>query len=164
MAQAAPPHPTPESGPPEVSLVVPVYDGERFLGGTLDRLARWLAGTGLSHEILVVDDGSRDGTPAAIEAARARHPAIRLLRHPTNQGKGTAVRDGLLAARGRLRLFTDADLAYPVESLFAVQHVPGFAFDVEVLYQARRAGLRVLRVPVLYFHQRGRGARRVVRD
>src|SRR5262245_12291426 len=239
MSQANPPWPTPEPGPPEVSLVVPVHDGERFLGDTLDSLAGWLAGTRLSHEILVVDDGSRDGTAAAVELARARHPVIRLLRHPTNQGKGAAVRDGLLAARGRVRLFTDADLAYPVESLavvldalragapivvadrehpasecrlqsgrpvgragrsllgrlfrgltwglrlsdagdtqaglkgfsaeaaerlFAVQHVPGFAFDVEVLYQARRAGLPVLRVPVVSFHQRGRGVPRVLRD
>src|SRR5689334_19884074 len=105
--------------PLDLSLVIPVFDGAGFVAASVERLQAWLAASGLSHEIVVVDDGSTDGTPVLIEALAARDPALRLLRHPRNVGKGAAVRAGLLAARGTARIFTDADLAYPPENLSA---------------------------------------------
>jgi dolichyl-phosphate beta-glucosyltransferase len=63
-------------------------------------------------EIVVVDDGSRDGTAAAAEAA-----GVRVLRNPGNRGKGYSVRHGMLEAQGEWSLFSDADLSSPIEEL-----------------------------------------------
>lgn len=68
-------------------------------------------------EVLVVDDGSRDGTAALVERYAARFSAIRLLRNPGNRGKGYAVRHGMKEAKGEWRLITDSDLSAPIEEL-----------------------------------------------
>ena len=68
-------------------------------------------------EVLVVDDGSRDGTVALAESWAARCPRVRVLRNPGNRGKGYSVRHGMLAAQGEWRLFTDADLSSPIEEV-----------------------------------------------
>ena len=67
------------------------------------------------YEVIVVDDGSRDGTEAVVESRVAFWPQLRLLRHAQNQGKGAAVRTGVLAACGESLLFADADGAAPIE-------------------------------------------------
>jgi dolichyl-phosphate beta-glucosyltransferase len=73
------------------------------------------------YEVLVVDDGSTDGLDRLLERVAARWPQLRLLRHTHNLGKGAAVRSGMLAARGELLLFADADGATPIadEALLA---------------------------------------------
>jgi len=68
-------------------------------------------------EVLIVDDGSRDGTVALAESWAARSPSVRVLRNPGNRGKGYAVRHGMLEGKGEWRLFTDADLSAPIEEL-----------------------------------------------
>ena len=73
--------------------------------------------TGASHEILIVDDGSRDGTAAAAAAFAKTQPNAQVLRNPGNRGKGFSVRHGMLEARGDWRLFSDADLSTPIEEL-----------------------------------------------
>lgn len=67
------------------------------------------------YEVLVVDDGSRDETAAIVERLAGEWPQLRVLRHARNQGKGAAVRSGVLAAQGELLLFADADGATPIE-------------------------------------------------
>lgn len=85
---------------------------------TLRRIEQYFAdGSWTFHEILVVDDGSTDGTVAAAEVFAASNSAIRVLRNPGNRGKGYAVRHGMLAARGEWCLFTDADLSAPIEEV-----------------------------------------------
>ena len=69
---------------------------------------------GWKAEIVVVDDGSTDETPEIISGLAAQYPEIRLVRNPGNKGKGYAVRNGMLNARGEILLFTDADLSSPV--------------------------------------------------
>jgi dolichyl-phosphate beta-glucosyltransferase len=96
---------------PALSIVIPAFNEAERLPRTLDRLAAHFAGR-TDHEVLVVDDGSRDDTAARAEAAGAT-----VLRNEANRGKGYSVRRGMLAARGRRRLMTDADLSTPIEEL-----------------------------------------------
>ena len=100
----------PSPGDLRLSVVVPAYNEERAIATTIAALYSELeALVGAPEmEVLVVDDGSTDGTSAAAAAAGAR-----VLTQPENGGKGAAVRAGVLAARGRSIIFTDADLAYP---------------------------------------------------
>ena len=98
-----------------LSVVIPAYQEEGRLGPTLDRIGSYLAGRGERFEIVVVDDGSDDGT---FELARAREgQGVRALRLPRNRGKGAAVRHGVGASDGDLLLLCDADLATPIEEL-----------------------------------------------
>jgi dolichyl-phosphate beta-glucosyltransferase len=101
-----------------ISIVIPAYNEETRLPSTLEKVADYLDRIGFEFvEVLVVDDGSRDGTVAqAAEFART-HPYLRVLRNPGNRGKGYSVRHGMLEAKGEWALFTDADLSAPVEEL-----------------------------------------------
>jgi dolichyl-phosphate beta-glucosyltransferase len=101
-----------------LSVVVPAYNEAERLPPTLRRLRAWLdAHDEGSYEVIVVDDGSRDGTAAAVEEFGRDWPELQVLRLPVNTGKGAAVRAGMLRARGELRLFSDADLSTPIEDL-----------------------------------------------
>jgi GT2 family glycosyltransferase len=101
-----------------LSIVIPAYNEEQRLAATLERISSYLAGAGWKFsEVVVVDDGSRDGTAALVEDFAARTPSVRLLRNPGNRGKGYSVRHGMLEAKGEWALFTDADLSSPIEEL-----------------------------------------------
>ena len=93
----------------DLSIVVPAFNEEHRLPPTLARLSAYLETQPLRWEIVVVDDGSRDATCAVVEAAMARIPNLRLVRQTPNRGKGAAVRLGMLAARGQIRVMSDAD-------------------------------------------------------
>jgi dolichyl-phosphate beta-glucosyltransferase len=98
-----------------LSIVIPAYNEEQRLPATLDRIAAYAEHSTLAvAEILVVDDGSRDRTAALVEA---RKGMIRLVSNPGNRGKGYAVRNGMLAAKGDWILSTDADLSAPIGEL-----------------------------------------------
>lgn len=98
--------------------MLPAYDEAERVAPSIGRIAAWVAARGADAEVLLVDDGSRDGTGAvaAREAARLGLP-LRVLRHEPNRGKGAAVQAGMLAAHGRAVLFTDVDLSVPIETL-----------------------------------------------
>jgi len=102
---------------PEVSLVFPAYNEAESLVPALETALAYLTGRGLSAEVLVVDDGSRDDTGAVGRAFGEEHPEVRVLSHSPNRGKGRAVRRGMLAACGEFRVFMDVDLATPIEEL-----------------------------------------------
>jgi glycosyltransferase involved in cell wall biosynthesis len=93
----------------DLSIVVPAYNEEHRLPPTLARLHAFLSAQPMRWEIVVVDDGSRDATCAVVEAAMASIPNLRLVRQSPNRGKGAAVRLGMLAARGQIRVMSDAD-------------------------------------------------------
>ena len=101
----------------DLSLVIPAFNEELRLLPTLERLHAHLSARPMSYEILVVDDGSRDKTREVVEAAAARFPNLTLLCQRSNRGKGAAVRRGMLAARGRIRIMWDADCSMPPEEL-----------------------------------------------
>jgi len=204
-----------------LSIVVPAYNEERRLLPTLEKIAVWLEANGNAAEILVVDDGSADGTARVVAEAAARVPSLRLLSNGRNFGKGYSVRHGMREARGRVGLFTDADLSAPIEEaekllaaledadvafgsralnrklisahqsrfrelagilfnkfvqvvlwipfvdtqcgfkafrmdrariLFEQQRIERFGFDPELLFLARRHGLRAVEIPVRWAH------------
>jgi glycosyltransferase involved in cell wall biosynthesis len=202
--------------------VIPVFNEATRLPAALRQVLEHLERRGGAYEVIVVDDGSTDGTPDCVEQQRANHSALHLLRHPANHGKGCAVRAGMLAARGDYVLFTDADLSAPLrelerildplrngydvvigsralkpewisihqprpreaagkmfnvvmrcitgldfrdtqcgfkafrrgaaQAIFWAQTIDRFGFDVEILYLARKFGLKALEVPVHWAH------------
>jgi glycosyltransferase involved in cell wall biosynthesis len=206
---------------PELSVVIPTYNEAERILPTLGAMAVTLCGFNAPWELIVSDDGSKDGTCELIETLGWAN--LRVLRHP-NTGKGGAVRRGVLAARGELILFADADNSTPIEELprlvteldfgadiaigsramagareenksrlrraasdglrglvrlvtglktqdtqcgfklfkrdvaqdlFARQRLNGFAFDLEILYLARKCGYGVAEVPVRWFDAPG---------
>ena len=99
---------------PYLSIVIPAYNEEVRLPHTLERVEAYLSQQDYPSEIIVVDDGSTDNTVKVVEEFMADHPRVRLIRND-HRGKAYTVRTGVLNARGQFVLFTDADLAVPIE-------------------------------------------------
>jgi glycosyltransferase involved in cell wall biosynthesis len=99
----------------ELSIVIPAYNEEPRLPASLARIAAYIRASGRETEVIVVDDGSRDGTASAAESFRGEIPCLRVISNGENRGKGYSVRHGMLEAQGRIVLFTDADLSAPIE-------------------------------------------------
>lgn len=101
-----------------LSIIIPAFNEEQRLPGTLATVRRYLETKTFDFvEVVVVNDGSRDGTAAIVKEHAALDPRIRLLENPGNRGKGYAVRHGFTEARGDWVLFTDADLSAPIDEL-----------------------------------------------
>jgi len=104
-------------GTPRLSVVIPAYNEESRLGATLERLAEFFGRVAYEVEVVVVDDGSSDGT---FELARLFEPKfanLRAIKNERNLGKGGAVKRGMLSAGGAFRLFYDADGSTPIEEV-----------------------------------------------
>src|SRR5216110_1367057 len=98
-----------------LSIVIPAFNEELRLPATLERIAAYLKTSRRDAEVLVVDDGSKDRTAAVAESFRDKIPTLRVVPNGVNRGKGYSVRHGVQEARGRIVLFTDADLSAPIE-------------------------------------------------
>jgi len=96
-----------------VSIVIPAYNEEQRLPHTLNELRQYREAFAGDFEVLVVDDGSTDGTAALIRSLAAAMPWVSVLQLP-HRGKGAAVRAGMLAARNERVVLCDADLSMPV--------------------------------------------------
>ena len=213
---------------PEFSLVIPAFNEADRIAKTLRESLRYLETTSAGSELIVVNDGSTDATSEVVREVFTEPTsiAIRLLEHFPNRGKGAAVREGLLAARKTIGLFSDADLSTPIEEapkliepiaageldiafgsraldrslighrqpwrreqggrvfnlivrlatglpfwdtqcgfkafrldvfrpILERAKTDGFGFDVELLYLARQAGLRMKEIPVRWNHNEG---------
>lgn len=202
----------------DISVVIPAYNEEKRLPATLEKIIRYLETSSHNFEIIVVDDGSSDNTRKIVTEYMNRCRGLVLLCNPKKNGKGSSVRAGILAAKGKYIFFSDADLSTPIEeiekllfylrngyqvvfgsralsgsqiiireawyrdkmgkifgflmrhavlpgirdsqcgfkgfhkdiisSLFNIQRINGFAFDVEILFIARKLGLSMKEVPV----------------
>lgn len=106
-----------QPNPPKLSIVVPAYNEHKRIGATLRHILDYLHQEGLDAEVVAVDDGSRDDTAEIVGGFASENPEVRLLSNPGNQGKGYAVRNGMLHARGQFLLFTDADLSSPISEV-----------------------------------------------
>lgn len=100
-----------------ISIVIPAYNEADRIPKTLERVRQYFDGAGEEYEVIVVDDGSSDGTVAFVESVVAQWPQLSVLALKPNRGKGSAVRAGMLRARGEHRAFSDADLSTPIEEL-----------------------------------------------
>lgn len=102
---------------PDLSIVIPAFNEEARLGPTLDAYLAYCLQTARRVEVIVVDDGSLDRTSAVVNSYAGQHPEVRLIRLAENQGKGQAVRSGVVNAQGKQILFADADGATPLTEL-----------------------------------------------
>jgi dolichyl-phosphate beta-glucosyltransferase len=95
----------------KLSVVIPAYNEEKRLPGTLNHVIAYLKAQPYSSEIIVVNDGSSDDTERVVLDRDAAPVSLKLMRHPdgANHGKGASVKRGILAAEGKFRLFMDAD-------------------------------------------------------
>lgn len=98
----------------ELSIVIPAYNEAGRLPHTLDAMLAFLATRNYTWEVIIADDGSEDATPRIASEVAARDARVRHLRLQ-HRGKAAAVRAGVLASRGRVVVFTDADLSTPIE-------------------------------------------------
>jgi dolichyl-phosphate beta-glucosyltransferase len=134
---------------PEISVVIPAYNETARLEPTLVRIADYLDAHYPAFEILVVDDGSSDDTPALARRVAAERAGIAVLELGHNRGKGAAVRAGMLAARGGRVLFSDADLATPIEELAKLEAALDGGADIAIASRALPASdIRTRQHPV----------------
>lgn len=213
---------------PPFSLVIPAFNEAHRIGSTLATAVAYVRSESPQSELIVIDDGSTDGTAGVVRDTFATSGGIstHLIEHSPNRGKGAAVRDGMLAAKHAIALFSDADLSTPMEEtpkliepiargevditfgsraldrrlignrqpwrreqggrvfnllvraatglpfwdtqcgfkafrlevcrpVFEQSRVDGFGFDVEWLFLAQRAGLRMREIAVRWNHHEG---------
>lgn len=107
---------------PHLSLIIPAYNEANRVQATLDTVRAYLESTGQTYEIIPVNDGSTDGTGALMRESAADDDTMRVISYDRNQGKGYAVRQGVLAARGEYIAFSDTDLSAPITELPKLFH------------------------------------------
>ncbi len=133
---------------PEISIIVPCYNAASVLRRSVEALVDYLTGLGRTWELVIVDDGSTDATWEVLQELIRRfgESYVYPLHNDANRGKGCAVRNGMLAARGRYRIFIDVDLNYrPPEIGKILSHLEA---DADVAIASRVAsGARVTMSP-----------------
>jgi len=130
---------------PPFSIVIPAYNEAGRIGATLHATLEYLARVSPESELIVVNDGSTDTTPAIVHEAFSKAAPIktRLIEHYPNRGKGAAVRAGLLAATQPIGLFSDADLSTPIEDAPRLIE-PIAAGEVDVAFGSRALDRRLI--------------------
>jgi dolichyl-phosphate beta-glucosyltransferase len=102
---------------PDISIIIAAYNEEARLPNSLKKIHEYVAAKNLAVEIIVVDDGSTDGTASTTQALADSIPGLKLISYAKNKGKGYALRTGALVSQGKLVLLSDADLSTPIEEL-----------------------------------------------
>jgi len=100
---------------PDYSIIIPAYNEAKRLAPTLDKVLSFARAQRWKFEVIVVNDGSRDNTADIVATYSRSNSQVRLIENPGNRGKGYAVKNGMLNARGRILLMSDADLSSPIE-------------------------------------------------
>lgn len=130
-----------------LSVVIPAYNEARRLPDTLERIHAYVGIGGYDAEIIVVDDGSRDGTLEEVRRLRSSMPLLRDVGYGANRGKGYAVRAGVAAATKDAILFSDADLSTPIEDLEKLWAWYDRGWDVVIASRALPGSRREKRQP-----------------
>ena len=143
-----------------LSIVIPAYNEEALISGTLGQVAEFLRTRGYTWEVVVADDGSTDATARLVGNFAQGNPQVRLL-SLSHHGKGWAVREGMLEAKGQYRFLCDADLSMPVEQV--ERFLPPQAQGLDLAIGSREAsGARRIGEPT-YRHMMGRFYNALVR-
>jgi dolichyl-phosphate beta-glucosyltransferase len=146
--------------PPYLSIIIPAFNERRRLPDTLSQVLAFLAAQTYPAEVIVVDNGSTDGTSEVVLDAARRNPGVRLVRDE-RRGKGLATRLGMRAAQGEYRFLCDADLSMPIDQVS--RFLPPQVTDVDIVIGSREApgSMRIGEPP--HRHWIGRGFNTLVR-
>jgi dolichyl-phosphate beta-glucosyltransferase len=129
---------------PDLSIVIPAYNEESRIAPTVRDIVGYCRSQRRAFELIVVDDGSRDGTTKVGRGLSEEFPEVRLIRLAANHGKGYAVRSGVVNAVGRIILFADADGATPISEIERLESALEAGADVAVgSREGGDAGIRV---------------------
>jgi dolichyl-phosphate beta-glucosyltransferase len=143
----------------DLSVVVPAFNEEKRLAATLEKIVTHLASKAITHEILVVDDGSSDSTAHVAESFSKRH--VQTLVLDRHRGKGAALKLGVLATRGKRVLLTDADLSTPIEEL---EHLESRLAEAPLVLGSRALpDSRIIRHQALHREWMGKTFNRILR-
>ena len=118
---------------PQLSIIIPAFEEAERLGDSLRQILLYLKNNNLDAELLVVDDGSKDNTAEIAKniCAEFTETKTNVIRYEQNRGKGFAIKTGLLAAKGNIALFSDADLSTPISELpKLIEPIKNNEFDV----------------------------------
>ncbi|HCT30818.1 MAG TPA: glycosyl transferase family 2 [Bacteroidales bacterium] len=115
---------------PEVSIIIPAYNEADRLPAHLQSVLNYFKELNMSHEIIIVDDGSSDNIARIVETFESDF--VKVVRHPNNVGKGQAIKTGMSCSKGDLRLFTDADGSTPITEFSKLLHAMKNGADVAV--------------------------------
>ena len=119
-----------------LSVVIPAYNEESRISGTLEEVVEFLKGQPYTWEVLVADDGSTDATGSLVRSLAEALPNLRLITLP-HRGKGWAVKNAMLAATGQYRLLCDADLSVPIEQVSRL--LPPQVEEIDIAIGSREA-------------------------
>lgn len=133
---------------PTYSIVIPAYNERARIGATLEKVLSFVHARGWDAEVIVVNDGSRDNTAEIVQSFAAKDATLRLVENPGNHGKGYSVRNGMLHARGRIVLFSDADLSSPIEESVKLFAALEAGADIAIGSRWLRAELQTQRQPL----------------
>ena len=146
---------------PELSVVVPAYNEAARLPSSLEVALPYLEGLGRPFELILVDDGSTDGTLELMRAAERAHPCLRVVALKPNRGKGRALAEGVAVSRGGLVLVSDADFSTPIDELPKLEAAVRKGADIAIGSRAKK-GSQVLVSQPAYRVLMGKGFNLVV--
>lgn len=133
---------------PTFSIVIPAYNESARLGATLEKVLAYVHAQGWHAEVIVVNDGSKDETADIIRDFAAKDPMVQLVENPGNHGKGYSVRNGMLHAKGKTVLFSDADLSSPIEEVTKLLGALAAGADIAIGSRWLRAETQTQRQPL----------------
>ena len=133
---------------PAYSVVIPAYNESARLGASLEKILSYIEQQRWSAEVIVVNDGSRDDTADIVRRFSQSNAAVRLVENPGNRGKAYSVRNGILQARGKMVIFTDADLSSPIEEVAKLLQALADGADIAIGSRWVRPELQTQRQPL----------------